>query len=71
MIQENAGADDREMYLVFNMGHRLEIFTNEVAAKEMITIANEFKIEAKIVGRVYPADEKQLVLSGAFGEIVY
>ena len=71
LIQENAGADDREMYQVFNMGHRLEIFTNEAAAKEMITIANEFNIEAQIVGRVYPSDEKQLVLSGAFGEIVY
>jgi len=71
LIQENAGADDREMYQVFNMGHRLEIFTNEAAAKEMITIANEFNIEAQIVGRVYPSDEKQLVLSGAIGEIVY
>ena len=53
------------------MGHRLEVFTNETAAKEMITIAHQFNIEAKIVGRVYPSDKKELVLSGAFGEIVY
>ncbi len=71
LIQENSGADYREMYQVFNMGHRLEVFTNEMAAKEMITIANQFNIEAKIVGRVYPSDKKELVLSGAFGEIVY
>lgn len=71
LIQENAGADDREMYQVFNMGHRLEIFTSETAANEMITIAKKFNIEAQIVGRVYPSDKKELVLSGAFGEIVY
>ena len=71
LIQENSGADYKEMYQVFNMGHRLEVFTNETAAKEMIAIANQFNIEAKIVGRVYPSDKKELVLSGAFGEIVY
>ena len=71
LIQENSGADYKEMYQVFNMGHRLEVFTNETAAKEMITIAHQFNIEAKIVGRVYPSDKKELVLSGAFGEIVY
>ena len=71
LIQENSGADYKEMYQVFNMGHRLEIFTNEVAAKEMIAIANHFNIEAQIVGRVYPSDKKELVLKGIFGEIVY
>ena len=71
LIQENSGADYTEMYQVFNMGHRLEIFTNEVAAKEMIAIANHFNIEAQIVGRVYPSDKKELVLKGIFGEIVY
>ena len=71
LIQENSGADYKEMYQVFNMGHRLEIFTNEVTAKEMIAIANHFNIEAQIVGRVYPSDKKELVLKGIFGEIVY
>jgi len=71
LIQENSGADYKEMYQVFNMGHRLEIFTNEVAAKEMIAVANQFNIEAQIVGRVYPSDKKELVLKGVFGEIVY
>ena len=59
LIQENSGADYKEMYQVFNMGHRLEVFTNETAAKEMIAIANQFNIEAKIVGRVYPSDKNE------------
>ena len=71
LIQENSGADFKEMYQVFNMGHRLEIFTNSLAAKEMITVAKEFNIEAKIVGRVEASDKKELILQGNFGEILY
>jgi len=71
LIQDNSGSDYREMYQVFNMGHRLEIFTNEIAAFEMIEIAKQFNIEAQIVGKVYPSDKKELVLSGTFGEIIY
>jgi len=71
LIQENSGSDYREMYQVFNMGHRLEIFTNETAALEMIEIAKQFNIEAQIVGKVYSSDKKELVLSGTFGEIIY
>ncbi len=71
LIQENSGSDFREMYQVFNMGHRLEIFTNETAALEMIEIAKHFNIDAQIVGKVYPSDKKELVLSGTFGEIIY
>lgn len=62
IIQENSGSDDREMYQVFNMGHRLEIFTSETAAQKMIDAATTFNIEAKIVGRVEAADKKELVL---------
>ena len=71
LIQQNSGADDKEMYQVFNMGHRLEIFTNETAAAKMIAVAQQFNIEAKIVGRVEAADYKELVLKGSFGEIRY
>lgn len=71
LIQQNSGADYREMYQVFNMGHRLEVFTNPQAAKAMIAIAASFGIEAQIVGRVEAADEKELVLKGSFGEIKY
>ncbi|MEX6688730.1 AIR synthase-related protein [Danxiaibacter flavus] len=63
LIQANSGADDKEMYQVFNMGHRLEIFTNEKAAEKMIEIASSFKIEAKIIGRVETSTEKKLQLT--------
>lgn len=71
LIRENSGADLREMYQVFNMGHRLEIFTSEAAAQKMIDAAKPFNIEAKIVGRVEEAERSVLMLKGAFGEIVY
>ena len=71
LIQENSGADYREMYQVFNMGHRLEVFTTEEAANKMIDISNKYGIEAKIVGRVEASEKKELVLSGQFGEIIY
>lgn len=71
LIQQNSGADFREMYQVFNMGHRLEIFTDATTAANMIAVANEFNIEAKIVGRVAASDKKQLLLQGSFGEIEY
>jgi phosphoribosylformylglycinamidine cyclo-ligase len=71
LIQENSGADAREMYQVFNMGHRLEIFTNASAAAEMIEVAAAFNIEAKIVGRVEVGVKSELILKGSFGEIVY
>jgi phosphoribosylformylglycinamidine cyclo-ligase len=71
LIKENSGADYREMYQVFNMGHRLEIFTNIEAALQMIDIAATFNIEAKIIGRVEASKEKELLLKGSFGEIFY
>jgi len=67
LIQENSGANAREMYQVFNMGHRLEIFTNESDAKGLIDIAASLGIEAQIIGRVEAADTKELVLKGSFG----
>lgn len=71
LIQKNSGADYREMYQVFNMGHRLEVFTNEKAADAMITTAQQLGIEAQVVGRVADAQTSSLMLKGAFGEIVY
>ena len=47
MIQQASGTDWHEMYKVFNMGHRLEIYTNEKAANEMIAIAKQFNIEKR------------------------
>lgn len=52
MIQEESSTDWREMYQVFNMGHRLEIYTNPETAQKLIEIAATFHLEAKIIGRV-------------------
>ena len=71
MIQESSGTDWREMYKVFNMGHRLEIYTNEKAAEEMIQIAKEFNIEAQIVGHVEDSEKKQLTIKSEFGTFEY
>jgi len=71
LIQENSGADEREMYQVFNMGHRLEIFTDETSAVKMIEAANGLNIDAQVVGRVEAADKKALHLFVNGKEIVY
>jgi phosphoribosylformylglycinamidine cyclo-ligase len=69
LIQENAGSDNKEMYQVFNMGHRLEIFTNQKTAEALINIAAEFNIEAQIVGRVEAASQSSLHLHTSTGII--
>jgi len=62
IIQQNSGADNREMHQVFNMGHRLEIFTDAESAIKMIEEAKQFEIDAKIIGRVETSEEKLLHL---------
>lgn len=60
IIQQNSGADNREMYQVFNMGHRLEIFTDELTATRMIAMASSMNIEAKIIGFTEASVNKEL-----------
>jgi phosphoribosylformylglycinamidine cyclo-ligase len=67
LIQDNSGANTKEMYQVFNMGHRLEIFTDENAAMDLISLAKTFHIEAQIIGRVEASSKKELTLKGSFG----
>lgn len=69
LIQENAGSDNKEMYQVFNMGHRLEIFTNQQTAESLIAIAAAFNIDAQIVGRVEAAQKSSLHLHTSTGII--
>lgn len=69
LIQENAGSDNKEMYQVFNMGHRLEIFTNQQTAEALIAIAAAFNIDAQIVGRVEAAQKSSLHLHTSTGII--
>ncbi|HEX8461465.1 MAG TPA: AIR synthase-related protein, partial [Segetibacter sp.] len=71
IIQKASKSSDYEMYQVFNMGHRLEVFTSENKAADMIAVGKKFGIETQIVGRVEAGDKKELILKGSFGEIVY
>jgi len=71
IIREASQSNFNEMYQVFNMGHRLEIFTPANKADNIISIAKQFEIDAKVVGRVEKSNNKELILKGSFGEIKY
>ena len=71
LIQKNSGSDDREMYQVFNMGHRLEIFTDEVTADKMIGDAKKLNIDAQIIGHTEASDKKELHLKAGGEWIKY
>jgi phosphoribosylformylglycinamidine cyclo-ligase len=71
LIKEESGTDWREMFQVFNMGHRLEIYTDANAASQMIEIAKTFNINAQIIGRTEAFEGKKLTIKGAWGELVY
>jgi phosphoribosylformylglycinamidine cyclo-ligase len=63
LIRESSGADDREMYQVFNMGCRMEIYTNEKKADEIISLAKGFGVEAQVIGRVEEAQKNELSIT--------
>jgi phosphoribosylformylglycinamidine cyclo-ligase len=71
IIQEQSGTDWKEMYKVFNMGHRFEIYTSPTVAEEIISIAGTFNIDARIVGRVEPFEVKKLTIKTEEGKFVY
>jgi len=71
MIQEESGTAWKEMYQVFNMGHRFEIYTDEDTAEGIIKLAEDFKIEARIVGHCEPSAQKKLSIRGEQGEFIY
>jgi phosphoribosylformylglycinamidine cyclo-ligase len=71
LIQEQSGTDWKEMYQVFNMGHRMELYVPEVVAAEIIQISESFGVAAKVVGRVEAAAEKMLTISSPHGEFRY
>lgn len=71
-IHEESGTDWKEMYKVFNMGHRMEIYLPEDKANEVIDISLSFGIDAQLIGRVEPSETgKQLTISGKYGEFKY
>lgn len=71
MIQMESGTSWQEMYKVFNMGHRFEIYTDTSTAHDLIAIAQSFNIDAQIIGYVRDSAQKQLTIRSEFGEFQY
>ena len=71
LIQEASKSGDREMYQVFNMGTRLEIYTNEKDADTIINVADKFGVAAQVIGRVEESEKKELVIKSNSIELIY
>ena len=71
MIQAESKTPWQEMYKVFNMGHRMEVYVSEELAPEIIRISEQFGIAAQVVGRVEAADHKRVTIQSAHGEFTY
>ena len=71
LIQEESKTDSKEMFKVFNMGHRMEIFTNAENALEIIKISESVGIKAKIIGEVFKSDKKKLTIQSEIGNFEY
>ncbi len=71
MIQEESKTPWEEMYKVFNMGHRMELYVPEEIASSIIEISKSFNVDAQIVGRVEASNEKKLTIKSDFGTFTY
>jgi phosphoribosylformylglycinamidine cyclo-ligase len=71
LIQENSKTDWKEMYQVFNCGHRMELYVPAEVAQDIIEISKSFNIDAQIVGRVEKSDSKKLTITSEYGTFEY
>ena len=71
LIQEQSNTNWREMYQVFNCGHRMELYVPQEIAEDIITISKSYNVDAQIVGRVEASDTKKLTIISEFGEYTY
>ena len=71
VIKEQSGTDWKEMYKVFNMGHRLEVYVNPDDAEEVIEISKSFNIDAQVVGHIEPSTSNRLTIRSEFGTFEY
>lgn len=71
MIQEESGTDWKEMYKVFNMGHRMEIYVDEESADEIVEISKSFNVDAQVIGRVESSNKKELFIQSEHGVFEY
>lgn len=71
LIQQESQTDWKEMYKVFNMGHRMEIYLPKAHADEVIAISKSFNIDAQIIGFVEKSDHKELLIESEYGRFEY
>ena len=71
LIQEESKTDWKEMFQVFNMGHRMELYVSQEIADDIISISKSFNVDAKIVGKVETSESKKLTIQSEFGEFHY
>jgi len=71
VIHEQSNTEWSEMYKVFNMGHRMEVYVSPEDALKVIEISKSFNIDAQIVGRIEPSEKKELIIKSEFGEFHY
>jgi phosphoribosylformylglycinamidine cyclo-ligase len=71
LIQKQSKTDWREMYQVFNCGHRMEIYVDETFANQIIAISKSFGVDAQIIGRVEASEIKKLTIQSEFGTYIY
>ncbi|WP_136468447.1 AIR synthase related protein [Flagellimonas onchidii] len=71
LIQEQSSTDWKEMYQVFNCGHRMELYIDEAIAEEIISISKSFDVDARIIGKVEASDHKKLTIQSEFGKFEY
>lgn len=71
LIQAESTTDWQEMYKVFNMGHRMEVYVPERIANEVIAISERFNVSAQVIGRIEAAEEKQVSIRSQYGEFIY
>jgi Phosphoribosylaminoimidazole (AIR) synthetase len=71
LIQNESATDPKEMYKVFNMGHRMEIYTDSNTAIKIIEISNSYGIDAQVIGKVQSSDTKKLSIISELGNFEY
>lgn len=71
LIQEQSGTDWKEMYKVFNMGHRMELYVPAEIAEDIIAISKSFNIDAQVIGRVESSDQKQVTITTENRDFIY
>lgn len=71
LIQEQSKTDWKEMYQVFNCGHRMELYVSQEVAEDIISISESFNVDAQIIGRVLVSDHKKLTIKSEFGTFEY